>query len=260
MSTLERDVLVTGASRGIGLAVGRAFAEAGARAWLCARPSEALTTAVTELADTKGDARALPGDLARDAAESVLGPLIEHGRLDVLVHNVGDVGPFAGFEQTADADWRDSLEVNLMAAVRVTRQSLPLLRAAPRAGIIFIGSAGATRPTGKWPHYTAAKAALLNFAQSLALELAPEGIVVNTVAPGPVWTHSWEREAAEQAAREGTTVREAGKKLERAAAEGVPLGRIGRAEDVAALCVFLASPQAGWITGAEIPVNGGGAV
>lgn len=253
----NRQVLVTGASRGIGLAVSRAFAGEGATVWLCARPSEALDQAVTELGRTPGHAIALPGDLARDDTTTVLGPLVNQGQLDVLVHNVGDVGPFARFEDTTDADWRDSLEINLMAAVRVTRLALPLLRAAEGGRVIFIGSTGATRPTGRWPHYTAAKAALLNLAQCLSLELAPEGIAVNTVSPGPVWTHSWEREAEELAGHEGIPVADAGERLVRAAAQSVPLGRIGRPEDVAAVCRFLASPEAGWITGTDIPVNGG---
>ncbi|MDH5526381.1 MAG: SDR family oxidoreductase [Nitrospirota bacterium] len=254
---LKTQVLVTGASRGIGLAVSRAFAVAGARVWVCARPSSALDDAVASLSGLGGKARPLPGDLTGEGMDALLEPVSRQGRLDVLVHNVGDVGPFAPFMEGGDRVWRDSLEINLMAAVRLTRLALPLLRASAGGRILFIGSTGARRPTGRWPHYSAAKAALLNFSQSLAVELAPEGITVNTVSPGPVWTQSWEREAAELAARESIPVAGVRQRLRNGAAARVPLGRIGEPEDVAGICLFLASPAASWITGADIPVDGG---
>ncbi|MDH4229497.1 MAG: SDR family oxidoreductase [Nitrospirota bacterium] len=259
-----RHVLITGASTGIGRALAAGFAAEGARVYLNARPGAHLDAAVRDLRARGARVHALPGDLTMPRSpsasdmEGLLAPLLEGpGCLDVLVHNAGSVGPFAGLEATTDADWLASLELNLMAAVRLTRAALPLLRAAAQPNMVCIGSTGVERPDGRWPHYHAAKAALANFARSLAVELAPEGIRVNTVSPGPVWTSSWEREAAELAAHSGQSPELAAETLRHRAARRVPLGRIGEVDDLVGICLLLASSRAAWITGAEIAVDGG---
>jgi 3-oxoacyl-[acyl-carrier protein] reductase len=254
-----RVALVSGASEGIGRAVAEAFAKEGAQVVLTSRRANRLDATVDRIAKAGGTALGIPADLTQAAEVEALFQQITEavGRLDVLVNNVGAVVEFAGFEQIAEKDWLESFDVNVMTAVRMSRGALPLLRRSDRARILFVGSLGAKQPTGVWPHYNATKAAMVNLAKSLAMQLAKEGINVNAVSPGPIWTESWDREAAQLAGRQGISVEEAGRVLVQTKAAKVPLGRIGTPADVAGLCLFLASPYAGWITGANFAVDGG---
>jgi NAD(P)-dependent dehydrogenase (short-subunit alcohol dehydrogenase family) len=255
----DRVVLVSGASEGIGRAIGEAFAKEGARVVLTARRANRLDATVDRINKAGGDAVGIPADLTRaEEVEALFAQLAEGpGRLDVLVNNVGAVVEFAGFEQITESDWSQSFDVNVMTSVRLTRGALPLLRGSDRGRILFVGSLGAKQPTGVWPHYNATKAAMVNLAKSLAMQLAKERINVNAISPGPIWTESWDREAAQLAGREGVSIEEAGRLLVQSKEAKVPLGRIGTPADVAGLCLFLSSPHAGWITGANIAVDGG---
>jgi len=255
----DRVALVSGASEGIGRAVAEAFAKEGAQVVLTARRANRLDATVDRITKAGGAALGIAADLTQaDEVEALFSQIAESvGRLDVLVNNVGAVVEFAGFEQISENDWLQSFDVNVMTAVRLSRGALPLLRQSDRARILFVGSLGAKQPTGVWPHYNATKAAMVNLSKSLAMQLAKEGINVNAVSPGPIWTESWDREAAQLAGRQGVSLEEAGRMLVQSKEAKVPLGRIGTPSDVAGLCLFLASPYAGWITGANFAVDGG---
>jgi len=180
----------------------------------------------------------LPDDIDRFVSEAA-GRL---GRLDVLVNNAGGSRP--GDEDEA---WRAGLDVNLMAAVRASRAAVPHMRAQGGGAIIHITSIFG-REAGGGPIYNASKAAMISHAKSLALQLAPVGIRVNSLAPGSI-RHpggSWDRRV--EADPEG---------MARFVAENIPSGRFGTAQEVADVVVFLASPRANWITGACINVDGG---
>lgn len=255
----DRVALVSGASEGIGRAIAEAYAREGARVVLTARRANRLDATVERITKAGGNATGIAADLTQAAeADALVDELAGTvGRLDFLINNMGAVVEFAGFEEVSDDAWLQSFEVNVMSAVRLTRRALPLLKASDRGRIVFIGSLGAKQPTGVWPHYNATKGAMVNLAKSLAMQLAKHGINVNAISPGPIWTESWDREAAQVAARESVSLEEAGRMLVKSKESKVPLGRIGTPADVAGLCLFLSSPHAGWITGANIAVDGG---
>lgn len=182
-----RTAVVTGASKGIGLAVAGALAGAGATVIAGSRgTSEGLDTLVG-----KGNVTWVPVDLAEpDAA----GRLVEAagGRIDVLVNNVGSApARTGGFLSVTDEEWRRTVDLNLLAAVRVTRAALPVMLAAGQGSVVTIGSVNATLPDPLVIDYSAGKAALVAFSKALSKEVGPKGIRVNTVSPGPVETDLW---------------------------------------------------------------------
>lgn len=244
--------VVTGASKGIGLATVRALVEAGA--------------AVVAGARTPGDElQALtPHTLAVDLAVAG-GPerLIEHARaelggIDLLVNNVGgNPAPFGGFLSVSDEHWDHVLELNLMSTVRATRAALPSLL--DRGGaIVNIASANARFAQPSVVAYAAAKAAMLNLGKALADEFGPRGVRVNTISPGPVLTPLWtgaDSAGAAMAAAAGLTVEQLVEQLP--AMAGMTTGAMAAPEEVAALVLLLASGAAPSMRGAELVLDGG---
>jgi 3-oxoacyl-[acyl-carrier protein] reductase len=232
-------VLIVGASRGIGAATARAFAREGASLCLVSRSPEDLERLVTQLRSGHSAIEIL--SFTRDAtqanvAESVIQDVGRAlGPVDVVVNNAG-AGRRQAFEDLSEADWASSLSLNLMTAVRFSRAVLPDMKARRQGRIINLGAVSATRPRQGQIASNVAKAGLINFTRSLAMEMAPHNILVNAVCPGSV---------------EGSRPRH------ESIVRIIPLGRIGTAEEVAHLIVFLAGEQASYITGAVMNVDGG---
>jgi NAD(P)-dependent dehydrogenase (short-subunit alcohol dehydrogenase family) len=246
--------VVTGASRGIGLAAARALAAEGARVVAGARSNsddlEALVASApvefvaVDLSTTSG-----PADLA-DAA-------LARGPIDVLINNVGAARTrLGGFLSITDDDWTASLTLNLMATVRMTRAVLPSMIAAGSGAIVTTSSVNAFLPDPAVLDYSAAKAAVANFSKSLSKEVAQHNIRVNTVSPGPVSTSLWlgEDGVAQTVAR--ATGGDPTAVANQAAADAAT-GRFTTPEEVADLLVFLASARAGNVTGADFTIDGG---
>jgi NAD(P)-dependent dehydrogenase (short-subunit alcohol dehydrogenase family) len=246
--------IVTGASRGIGLAAARALAAEGARVVAGARSSSADLDALVETAPVEFVAVDLsipsgPADLATAA--------LARGPIDVLINNVGAARTrLGGFLSITDEDWNTSLTLNLMATVRMTRAVLPSMIAAGSGAIVTTSSVNAFLPDPAVLDYSAAKAAVANFSKSLSKEVAQHNIRVNTVSPGPVSTSLWlgADGVAQTVAR--ATGGDAAAVANQAAADAAT-GRFTTPEEVADLLVFLASARAGNVTGADFTIDGG---
>ena len=232
--------LITGASGGIGAAIARALHERGAIVVLSGTREPALAALAAELGER---AHVCPADLRDPAAPDALVAAAESaaGPLHILVNNAGLTRDGLALRMK-DADWQTVLELDLTAPFRLARAALKgMLRR--RAGrIVGIASiVGATGNPGQ-ANYAAAKAGLIGMSKALAQEVASRGVTVNVVAPGLVQTAMTNALSEAQCA---------------ALLERIPLGRMGRPDDVAAAVVYLASDEAGWITGATLHVNGG---
>jgi NAD(P)-dependent dehydrogenase (short-subunit alcohol dehydrogenase family) len=248
----DRTAVVTGASRGIGLAIVRALAGAGAQVVAGARGSSAE---LDELVRT-GAVRSLTVDLADPAGPARLTELAGD-RIDVLVNNVGSApARTGGFLSITDENWDASIRLNLMAAVRTTRAVLPAMLAAGQGAIVNICSVNARLPDPGVMDYSAAKAALASFSKSLSKEVGPKGVRVNTVSPGPVATDLWLGEGG-VAATVGAATGARPEDVEHDAARQMVTGRFTRPAEVADLVLFLASARSGNVTGADFTIDGG---
>ncbi len=253
----DRKVLITGAAEGIGRALALAFGKAGARVAGCAR-TEPRLHALEEEMEGQGHLFEAVDVTRPEQLQKFHDRVLEQlGGLDVLVNNVGAIGKLATFHELTDQDWRESFEINLLPAVRLCRLFIPTLKHSGAPRIINISSIAGSRPGDVFPHYSAMKAGLSNLTVSLAQTLAPDHILVNSVAPGPVWTRSWEIEAQNAVKLTGKPLHEVAAEIKNATAETVPLKRMGVPEDVTGLVLFLASDHASWITATHFTVDGG---
>jgi len=247
-----RTAVVTGASRGIGLAITRGLAAHGAHVVAGARRSSAE---LDELAK-EGSVRVLEVDLTDPGGPAQLVALASAGP-DILVNNVGGApARTGGFLSISDEDWQSSLTLNLMAAVRATRSVLPAMLAAGTGSIVTVCSVNAALPDPAVLDYSAAKAALAGFCKALSKEVGPRGVRVNTVSPGPVATDLWlGDQGVAQAVSRATGVKP--EDVASQAAQGSVTGRFSRAEEVADLVLLLASDRTANVTGADFRIDGG---
>ena len=250
-----RVAVVTGASKGIGLAVTRALTGEGARVVAGARTVDGLrdiggvTAVAVDLAAADG-----PGLLVQRAID-------EHGRVDVLVNNVGAVRlRLEGFLGTSDDEFAWAMERNFFAALRATRAVLPHMVERGGGAIVNVASVNAFfQPDAGTIDYGAAKAALVNLSKSLAQEFGPRGIHVNCVSPGPVATDLWLGEQGVAATVAAATGVDAGTARETVVAGigGFATGRFSTPEEVATLVTLLASERTANVTGANYVIDGG---
>jgi NAD(P)-dependent dehydrogenase (short-subunit alcohol dehydrogenase family) len=250
-----KTALVTGAAGHLGSAMSIALAEAGAHVILCVRSAEKASSLLESIEELPGTAEILQLDVCDEVAVARYFSVYDPRPLHVLVNNAYH-GRGGTIESSAGADYLSSYQIALVAAHEMLRNALPALRAAVResgdASVINIGSmyglvspdkrvyetAQGTNP----PFYGAAKAALIHWTRYAACEFGAEGIRVNSISPGPFPSLSVQRDAPEFVAKLN------GK---------VPMGRVGLAREMAAPLVFLASPGASYVTGINVPVDGG---
>jgi NAD(P)-dependent dehydrogenase (short-subunit alcohol dehydrogenase family) len=257
----DATAVVTGGSKGMGRAIAERLAAEGAEVAVLARGREALDATVDALRGA-GSAGALGmavdvTDRAQvEEAFSELGR--RWGSLNVLVNTLG---PGAGrFEQLEDGDWDATFDLGVMAAVRCVRAGLPLLRQAPWARIVNVSAHSTQRQSPMIVAYTAAKAALTSVSKNLSKSLAPEGILVNTVSPGSIVTASFSeglRDVFEQEGLDATDPYDVMKWIDEHFHQPADLGRAGLPEEVASITAYLASRTNGYVTGADINVDGG---
>ena len=241
--------VITGSSRGLGLASARALLDEGCSVVICARGKAQLEASAKELKVRSDRSRvlAVSADLAKvSGVEHVIQKTTDvFGGLDILVNNVGRAGG-SGVVETTDDEWQSAFNETLFPAIRASRLAVPHLRKRGGGVILMIASIWGRESGGRMT-YNAVKASEISLAKSMAQQLAAENIRVNSVAPGsisfPGGTWHRRQQSDPEAMREFVR-------------DHLPFGRFGRAEEVGAVVAFLASPRASWISGASVTVDG----
>jgi NAD(P)-dependent dehydrogenase (short-subunit alcohol dehydrogenase family) len=246
-----RVALVTGASSGIGQATAAALVAQGAHVTITGRRREPLEALAATWTAAGGRVLAVAGDVRDEthAADAVQRTVAAFGGLDLLINNAGVIGS-GPVETTSTAEWDRLLDIDLKGPFLFARAAIPHLKARAHAAIVNVSSVTGTRPYANLAPYCVAKAGLDMLTQCLALELAPHGVRVNAINPGVVVTNL-------HTASDTVTDYEA---FLRRCEETHPLGFVGRPEDAVELILFLASRRARWITGAQVPLDGGRAL
>jgi len=242
--------IVTGASRGLGLAAAKSLVAEGANVAICARGEEQLRRAVDEVqksAAAGARVSAVAADVSTEtgAQRVVAATVAEFGRLDVLVNNVG-LGKGAGIEATTDVEWQEAFDQTLFPAIRMSRLAVPHLRQQGGGAIVIVSSIFGRESGGRMT-YNAVKAAEISLAKSLAQQLAKDQIRVVSIAPGSTMFEGgswWKRQQADPAGIAEFIKNE------------LPFGRFGTPEEIGNAVAFLASPKASWISGTTVVVDG----
>jgi 3-oxoacyl-[acyl-carrier protein] reductase len=247
----DKIAIVTGSSRGLGLASARALVEEGARVALCARGAEPLARAAGELrriAGRDGAVVTVEADVSTvGGAEAIVQRTLDaFGRIDILINNVGKAGG-TDVVSTSDAVWQDALDQTLFPAIRMSRLVVPEMRRAGGGAILMIASIWGRESGGRMT-YNAVKAAEISLAKAMAQQLAKDNIRVNSLAPGSILFEggSWWKRQQEDPEGIAEFIR-----------RDLPFGRLGSDTEVGQVAAFLVSPRASWIAGACITVDGG---
>ena len=245
-----RVALVTGGSQGIGKAVAAMLAQEGASVVIAARGAELLDKVATEIRAAGGKVHAVAADVsqAADCERLVAETIKTFGRLDILVNNAG-TSATGEFESVTDEAWQADFNLKLFAAIRLARLAVPGMRQHGWGRIINMTNIGAKQPRAKSMPTTVTRAAGLAFTKAMSKEFAASNILVNTVCIGLIKAGQHERKAA----RAGVPVEQ----MYDAMGKDIPLGRVGRAEEVASVVAFLASEAASYVTGSSVNLDGG---
>ncbi len=253
----DRACIVTGASRGIGRATATILASEGASLLLVGRREDALASVAAACAEAGARAEIVVLDVTDpDAGERLAQACISRlGRLDALVNNAG-TSAARQLEELTDAEWQEQWELHVMAPMRLMRAAVPIMADRGWGRIVNVSSSSGKRPGQRNVAYSVSKAATLSLSRAFADRYASRGVLINAVTPGPVATELWIGPGglADQAARAQGVTRE---QVLRSTAAGVPVGRYGGEQEIAAVIAFLCSEAASFVTGAAWSVDGG---
>jgi len=254
--------LVTGASGGIGSATARLLVQEGVRVGVHGRDFKRTHAVATEIAHTGGTAHALTADLSDETAVEALADaaLKALGQVDILVCNAGGRAKLAqvGWEESTLENYRETFQINLGYSVRLIQRLAPAMRERGYGRIVLIASAAGLQPMGNQPDYGAAKAAMVSLAVSTSKWLRGCGVTINAISPGAIMTPQLESYLTGVARKKNwpgdmaTIERNAAREMMK-----IPVGHVGRPEDIAAMVAYLASPFGAFIHGANLHIDGG---
>lgn len=255
----EKNVLITGSSRGIGRAIAIAFAHEGANVVICARGKEQLDELKEILLNMNVKVLPLIADLTKteDIKMVAYKSIEQFGRIDVLVNNVGGADLYRKFEDIDEEEWLDTFNLNFFSAVKMTKEIIPSMKKQRWGRIINIASESGIQPDPFMPDYNAAKAALINFTKSLSKAYGFYNILINAVSPAMTNTELMEEILSKEAKAKNTTVENIMTDFLTHVRPNIVLKRPAMPEEIAYVVVFLASEKASFITGANIRVDGG---
>ncbi len=247
--------LVAASSQGLGKAVASGLAAEGVNVVICARDKNTLENAQAEIqSQTNSKVLALQADLTRyeDIKKLVAKTIEQFGTIHILVINAG--GPPAGFfEDMTDEKWQQAFELTLMSSVRLTREVLPFMKTQKWGRIINITSVSVKQPIDELLLSNSVRLSILGWAKTLSNQVAKDGILINNVCPGWTRTGRVQELIQSRAELQGKTP----DAIDRIITSGIPIGRMGKPEELANLVVFLASERASYLTGTSIQVDGG---
>ena len=261
MGLKGRRALVTGASDGIGAATARLLAAEGAIVGVHGRNAERIAAVVAEIRAAGGEAHPVVGDLIDEAAVEALADqaLAALGTIDILVLNAGgSAAETLGWEEASLDDDRNTFQLNVGSAVQLIKRLAPPMRKRGYGRIVLISSAAGLQPMGNQPDYGAAKAAMVSLTVSTSKWLRGAGVTINAISPGAVLTSGLRGYLTGVGKQRGWP--EDWDTIEQTAAKTmmkIPVGRVGRVDDIASMVAYLASPWAGFIHGANIHIDGG---
>ena len=252
----DRVAIVGGSSKGIGRAAALALAREGVSVTLCARDESDLRKAEIDIAraSSQHHVLAIPADLTHsdDIKRVVRGTFNRFGRIDISINNLG--APLGGRpSETEDAEWEDALERNFLSVVRMSREVIPYMKLQQWGRIINRLSSSVRQPAEGTVLSTSSRMAVVGYSKQLATELAPFNITVNSVLVGSILTDALTASYEAQAQAQGRSPED----IVKEATEAIPMGRLGKPEEVGDLIALLASERAGYITGANISMDGG---
>ena len=256
---LGKIALVTGGSKGIGKIIAETLAHAGASIVIVARSQNEIEKTVLEIKKTNADAWGVVCDVTKpEQVKKIFDENIsKFGHLDILINNVGGIDTFGGFLELQNEDWKKCYDLNFMSHVFFIRESYQFLKKSNSPRIINISTLAAKQPGFYNPHYSAAKAALLNLSKHLANVLAKDKILVNAICLSTVKTEIWKTSVENKMKQLNVSFEEAQNIYQHEEEEKNPLHQLGAPEDIAELVAFLASDKAKWITGSCFTVDGG---
>lgn len=248
-------VIISGVGPGLGQELARACLREGANVAMACRSQDYLESLGSELSSDAARLIAVPTDITdTDQCQALVSQTVAaFGSVDVLINSAYNPGPYVAFEDADLDDWQGPLDVNLLGTLRMTQAALVALKLSGNAAIVNVNSMIVRKPLPNQGAYVASKGALLGATKSLAVELGPYGIRVNSILMGWMWGDAVERSLQLAADARGTTL----DALKAEVSENIPLGEIPEDADCANAVLFLASPMARVITGASLDVNGG---
>ncbi len=258
-----RLALVTGSTRGLGKAIAIVLAQEGAEVIINGRYEESVLKTMKEISDKhQVQTWACPIDVTDSKAIKTffeLGPVAAKGSLDILVNNVGNIEKTGNMFELDEADWFRAYNLSLMSMVRFSLTAYPWLKNSGHGRIINIGSLAAIQPNfnATYPHYAAAKAAMIAVSKMMANDFAKDNILVNIICPSTLHGGGWYQNVQRRAKRDGISQQEAETLMIDEGSKKSPLGRLGELEDVANMVAYLSSDKAKFLTGHTYNVDGG---